>query len=236
MDVGFSYCTRVTDHDRGAHARGAVDDGVGRRGDGQHEGEGAGQRRRDHEVERVQPQGVGEVLEDGEEDADGGHVGGDLGGHGGARAHDEAEDGRVEEVEDLELRPDPEGEAGDVDRLGQGEAAAQQEHQRPRQLRVNRAPVQETGRDFRLLEALKNSAVVMKIQCFIFLVPTSERPKGGNGWQHEKKDNYEHSGRGVIDGLRLLGHLRVVAVRGTVSVHELVTLLTLKRGRNSKAR
>ena len=59
-------------------------DGVGRRGDGQHEGEGAGQRRRDHEVERVQPQGVGEVLEDGEEDADGGHVGGDLGGRGGA--------------------------------------------------------------------------------------------------------------------------------------------------------
>ena len=53
----------------------------------------------------------------------------------------------------------------------------------------------------------------------IFIIPTFERPKAGSGWQHEEKDNDEHSGRGVIDCLRLLGHLRVVAVRGAVPVH-----------------
>ena len=89
-----------------------------------------------------------EAIEDGEEDADGGHVGRDLGGHGGARAHDETEDGRVEKVQDLELRPDPIREARDVDRLGQGKTAAQEEHQRPWHVRVNCLPVEETGRDF----------------------------------------------------------------------------------------
>ena len=51
---------------------------------------------------------------------------------------------------------------------------------------------------------------------------TREWPKAGGGWQHKEEDNDEHAGRGIVDCVRLLRHLCVVAVGSAVPVYELV--------------
>lgn len=87
-----------------------------------------------------------QVPEDGEEDAAGGDVGGDLGGEARPDDHDEGEDAGVEEVEDGELRPHPRRQPRDLRGLGEGEPAAEEEHERPGHPVVNYLPPQQTGR------------------------------------------------------------------------------------------
>ena len=86
-----------------------------------------------------------QVPEDGEEDAAGGDVGGDLGGEAGGDDDDEDEDARVEEVEDGELSPHPGRQPRDLRGLGQGEAAAEEEHERPGHPVVDDLPPQQAG-------------------------------------------------------------------------------------------
>ena len=87
-----------------------------------------------------------QVPEDREENAAGGDVGGDLGGEGGPDDDDKDEDAAVEEVEDGELRPKPGRQPRDLRGLGEGEPAAEEEHERPGHPVVDHLPPQQSGR------------------------------------------------------------------------------------------
>ena len=65
-------------HLSSCHARCLMSNGIGRSGDREHEGVGAGYSSWDHQVQRVGLSGNGNLSQDREQDVGSGHIAGDL--------------------------------------------------------------------------------------------------------------------------------------------------------------